>query len=522
MSGESESEEAAVPPAGVELTPAMEEARAKLQAEKMELQKLFNMGNFPAVLVKTEEALKWAKALPPVISTPEIVQLYVNASSALVQMSKTEDAEKYASSAVLQAEIAVTERPGQPQAIELLSIATGSKVIALLAGGKLDQATEAAEKALAMAENIYPKNDPRLHKSLRNYALCLDKKGDASNAEKNFLRAHTILGVTIGHNTPECQLLSEDLVNLHLRKGDLDKAESYARKNHKVLTEKGLAGRELAFLADAATRLATILVKKDQHAEAEPFLRETLSLREKLPGAHPLTVAFALVQLAGVMETQNKVTTEVEALLKRALDIFARTKGPNCPEVANTLTQLRSVSAKLAAAKQSRGGPELDNEDDDEGLQYRVTSESKPARSSAQKSSGVISEEDRKAMSRLPPNNPMACMELAGKFYEQGSFNGAEELLTRAHGMFLKAHGPDHPSTSAAQQNLAVVRNNRVQQLWMEVVAEEMERLALGDGKPDSTSGAIEATADNLDLEEKLLASGETEVEEKQSGCAIC
>lgn len=37
--------------------------------------------------------------------------------------------------------------------------------------------------------------------------------------------------------------------------------------------------------------------------------------------------------------------------------------------------------------------------------------------------------------------------------------------------------GQNHPSTQAAKQNLMIVRNNRLNQLWMQIVAEEVLRL---------------------------------------------
>ncbi|RYG61049.1 hypothetical protein EON64_18865, partial [archaeon] len=211
---------------------------ARLLAEKTEIQKSFNAGDFPTVLKRTEEALKLAKTLPPASSVPEVVQLHVNASSANLHMNNMEEAINQVNTAVLTAEIAVTERPGQPQPIELLTVALGGKIIALLTSGQVDSALECAERCVSLAESIYPKNDPRLHKSLRALGLTLEKKGDQAGAEKALLRGYTILSISVGVQCLEAQLLVEDLYNLCLRRGDLEAAERHVRKHHKAMAEK--------------------------------------------------------------------------------------------------------------------------------------------------------------------------------------------------------------------------------------------------------------------------------------------
>eukprot|EP01031_Cornospumella_fuschlensis_P033342 gene33342-40332_t len=123
---------------------------AKLMAEKTEIQKSFNSGDFATVLKRTEEALVLAKKLPPSSSVPEVVQLHVNASSANLHLNNMEEAVNQANAAVLTAEIAVAERPGQPQPIELLTVALGGKIVALITSEQVDSALELAERCVAL------------------------------------------------------------------------------------------------------------------------------------------------------------------------------------------------------------------------------------------------------------------------------------------------------------------------------------------------------------------------------------
>jgi hypothetical protein len=79
-----------------------------------------------------------------------------------------------------------------------------------------------------------------------------------------------------------------------------------------------------------------------------------------------------------------------------------------------------------------------------------------------------------KLISKLTNEDGIGRLELAGKFFETGRYNAAEGLLVEALEIFNRTNGANHATTQAAKQNLAVVRNNRIQQLWMEVVAEEV------------------------------------------------
>eukprot|EP01039_Chlorochromonas_danica_P000346 gene346-371_t len=492
-----------------------DDLQAKLAQEKAEIQKKFNSGDLEGAIQKSEEVIQLAKRLPSLQSQVEITQLYARMSSAFLHLNKNSEAEQAAASGELFAQLAVTERPGQGQAIELLTIALTTKVFALLANNKVNEAEETAQQALSHAESIFQKSDPRLHKTLRCLAMVYDRKGEVANAEKAFFRAYTILSISVGVQVTEAQLLAEDLVNLFLRHNDLEKAELYARKTYKGLIEKNLTGRELVFVAEAASRLASVLVRMQKYEEAEPFVQEALTIREeKLQPPHPLLIAYSLSQLAGVREAMGKVDQEVEALLLRAVDLFARVKGSTSQEVMNTLGQLRSVRSKLQ-------GKDVEVDEVDDGAQEeKGSNEQRPIRSPSPRSpapllSGAIGEAERRLMQRLPPDDAISRMGLANSFYDQGKFNAAEMMLVQALQIFEKTQ-ESASNIAAAKQNLSVVRNNRIQQLWTEVITEEVHFQA--EEEEERRKGG-ETT---LSAEEEAFLASISEPTPPSSSCAIC
>lgn len=484
---------------------ATSEPHAQLQALKGEIQKHFSMGDFDNAVKKSDEALQLAKTLPPLIAISETIQLHINLSTAFIHMNRASEAESHAEQAVKNAEIAVSQRPNQPQPIEVLSIALGSRAIAFITNNKTEEALESAQKSLTLAETIYPKNDPRLHKSLRTLGMIYDKKGDTNNAEVTLLKAYTIICLAGGPQTGEAQLLTEDLVGIYARKNDLENAEKYARKNYKGIKDKftSLQGTEKAILADSATRLANILLRKGDPIGAESLVEEALEIRQnkEFSSLNPVGIAFSLTQLVAIHELTNKLTEESEEMLKRALDIFSRVKGPNAPEVLNTINQMRNIRSKRiggggnspvnsGTSSGGKGGVLVEdvNDDDDEeaeevkgnGNNTKASSLTKQTASSSTKANRKpennfdITAEEKRRIDAIPANDGVSRMQLAGLMYEQNKFAAAELLLSQAYNIFLKQHGTEHDHTKAAKQNLGLVRNNRLNQLWMQVVSEEI------------------------------------------------
>lgn len=468
-----------------------EELMKALQDSKLELQRCFAQGNLDGVKEKSDKALEVIRQLPEPAATGETIQMHITLSTAFLHTGRIAESLSHAEESVRHAEINIAQRPNQPQPLDILSIALGVRVIALLNSGKTDAAFESAQRSLALAEAIYPKNDFRFHKSLRNLGLVLDRKGDSAEAEKSLLKAYTIICIHAGAQSPEAQMLTDDLVNLCARKPDLDGAEKYARSNYKKILESTLTEqKELLIKADSASRLGSILVKKSQFEEAEGLISDALSIREKAAQSptgnitiNPLGIAYSLAQLSGIQEQLNKLTDKTEENLMRALDIFANVKGQQSPEVINTLGQLRNVRAKRAGGSSTK-------EDD---IDYKVSGEnrsnsvSSPGQHTLSLDPFALTEEDRRRFASLPSDDGNSRMMLANAYFEQRKFLAANILLTEAHTLFLKSEGPTAKTTQAAKQNMMVSGFKRIEQLWMLTVREEV--LKLEDEVSTSSAG---------------------------------
>lgn len=322
----------------------------KIENIKNDTHKYFVAGDFENSVKNGLQALSLVKELPPVIASQEACQLHLNISTAYMQMKNIDLALEHTNLSVIEAEINSSLRPGNPQAIEILSITLGTKAFNLYNADKIDEADESAEKSLALSEKIYSKNDPRFQKILRIIASIRIKQNKLEEAEKFYLKAYTMLCLApqAGPQCTEAQAIIDDLCNLFInKKNDLITAEKYARSNYQALTDKQLDERGEIVLSDSASRMSMIMRKQNRLPEAEQYLKQALIIREeKLSRLSPVGIAYTLVQLASIEEAQGNYESEVEERLMKALEIFSRVKGQGCIEVQNTINQLRVLRSR--------------------------------------------------------------------------------------------------------------------------------------------------------------------------------
>eukprot|EP01038_Epipyxis_sp_PR26KG_P012372 gene12372-16595_t len=232
---------------------------------KSQTQKSFNSGNFQEAIEYGLQALELSKSLAPVQSVAECIQIHINLASSYLQIKSLVEAESHCSASIELSEKGFSVRTGErpnPQAVEILSISLGTKAIILLNmsieanGNTVDRVGEAntcAMRSLTLAESIYPKNDPRLFKSLRTLALVRDREKNFSDAEKLFFRAYTILCLGNGVESGETQALFEEMTQMLVRKGDESTAIKHATNNYKSLNDKlGEKSDDTMTVADAA------------------------------------------------------------------------------------------------------------------------------------------------------------------------------------------------------------------------------------------------------------------------------
>lgn len=88
--------------------------------------------------------------------------------------------------------------------------------------------------------------------------------------------------------------------------------------------------------------LGLLFFEQGLHAHAEPLIKRSLAIREKVLAPDNPDVATSLYLLATLHETQG-CHTQAEPLVKRCLAIWEKVLGPEHPEVASCLNLLATL-----------------------------------------------------------------------------------------------------------------------------------------------------------------------------------
>lgn len=281
------------------------------------------------------------------------------------------------------------------------------------------------------------------------------------------------------------------------------------------------------------------------------------------------------------------------------------TAGQNSPEVQNTLNQLRALRARrngstvsataFSASGSTTGLDGDDNEDEDDELQYTITDESKhrintpltgdklqfqrdsqsqlsssgsssstngPVQSSNSSSGSrglsstvpsnsmriasphsLLTDDEEVHSLRLTPGDSMSRLVKANEYFEQGRYSCADLLLSEAHQIISQQSGPHDSNLKAIQGNLNISRQNRINQLWLQVVAElvmTQEERSCGTStsssastqRQDAASHSQHSAADQSAIDDyagimgKSFSSDElafvSRTASSQSVCSIC
>jgi tetratricopeptide (TPR) repeat protein len=173
-------------------------------------------------------------------------------------------------------------------------------------------------------------------------------------------------------------------------------------------------------------QLGYYLTVRGHYSEAEPFLRQALSLREQQLGPEHPDTATSLYHLALLYYEQGK-DIEAEPLFLRALSIREQQLGPEHPETAMSLNSL--------------------------ALLYREQGKYMEAESLFQR---VLSIREQ----QLGPEHPDTAMSLNGlaRLYESwGRYAQAEAMVLRSLSVHERRLGPEHPDTAYSLHNLSLL-----------------------------------------------------------------
>jgi tetratricopeptide (TPR) repeat protein len=194
---------------------------------------------------------------------------------------------------------------------------------------KYDQASDLIARELRIMEREYGDNDPRLVPSLEQVARVLEAAAKYPDAEKFLTRAVAIREKASGPDSPDLVADLSQLARVNVAKHNLPASEGLYQRVLKIqLLKLSPNSPELLPTLDA---LATLTL--EQHRDAEPLLKQTLSIREGNLGPNHVDVAKNLDKL-GAIYTEQKRFVEAQKVSERSLFIWMK--------------ELKSGSAELA------------------------------------------------------------------------------------------------------------------------------------------------------------------------------
>ena len=258
------------------------------------------------------------------------------------------------------------------------------------------EATNVAERALALGTSAFGANDVRLADTLAALGgLAIDKENfkeatgyferalaalQAANAppsevasamdhlgdvygllgrfddgERLLKQGLDLLDRSLGRGAeaaPNYDKMLSDLGNLYSDAGRLTEAEAVMRRSLAITRMR--SGEAHPNVAAATGNLATVLEREARYAEAEKLYQQTLQAYERIYGPNHPTTAVGLNNLANAYSAQGR-NEAAAGLRERVLAIYERAFGPDSPDVGRALNNLANSYASLGRNDQALG-----------------------------------------------------------------------------------------------------------------------------------------------------------------------
>jgi CHAT domain-containing protein len=303
---------------------------------------------------------------------------------------------------------------------------------ALAAGvaGKYDDATQLAERALALGEKAAGRNGAGNNTGNNAYIgyllmrLASDQrsKGDYTNAEQTYQRAIAIDQTALGRQHPQTALALAGLGQLDMDRNDYADADRLMQEGLDI-TERTL-GREHPRVADCLLHLSQLHVQRKDMERALPELQRALTIAEKTLAADDFT-HIALLNNLGDLYIFLNDNERAEPLLERALALIEQKYGWEHPYVTNPVQNLAIIARQR---KQYERALELF---------WRAE---------------AVRE---KALGSRHPQTAALLINIANVYISEGQYTKGLELDQRALDVLETAAGPYHSLTLLALVNLA-------------------------------------------------------------------
>jgi tetratricopeptide (TPR) repeat protein len=207
---------------------------------------------------------------------------------------------------------------------------------------KYDQAADLIGRELRIMEREYGDNDPKLVPSLEQVARVLEAASKYPDAERFLTRAIAIREKASGGESAELAPDLTQLARVNVEKHNATGAEELYRRVLAIEQKKySVSSPELLPALDALAALAL-----EQHRDAEPLLKQTLSIREGNLGPNNIEVARNLDKLADIY-TEEKRFDEAQKVSERALFIWMKELKPGSAELAEKYERVAELYQAL-------------------------------------------------------------------------------------------------------------------------------------------------------------------------------
>ena len=302
-------------------------------------------------------------------------------------------------------------------------VSLSKEAVRLGQAGRYVEATEAAQRALDLAERQSRPEYPYIAIATGNLAHLYKSQGRYAEAETLYKRHLMICEKALGPDHAEVALTLNNLGHLYFfGQGRYVEAEPLL-KRALAIWEKTL-GPDRPEVATALDNLAQVYAHKAQYAAAEELYKRSLTIRQKALGVDHRDVNQSLNNLAALYERQGRYA-EAEPLYKRSLANFEKTLGPDHPDVGAVLNNLAQLQYNLG----------------------RFTD----AEVLFKRSIGIV----EKRFGPEHPNVAKGLNNLATVYLDWGRYVDAEPLYKRSLAIYEKALGPNNPDVAQVMSNLA-------------------------------------------------------------------
>eukprot|EP00729_Bicosta_minor_P020191 gene20191-biopygen3532 len=310
-----------------------------------------------------------------------------------------------------------------PNHIELGSTYNNMAIV-LEKQGKLDEAMEMYQKALAITIKALGPNHSSVGGTYNNMAVVLESQGKLDEAMEMYQKALAITIKALGPDHSDVGATYNNMASVLESQGKLDEAMEMYQKALAIRIKA--LGPDHSSVGDTYNNMASVLKRQGKLDEAMEMFQKALAIRIKALGPDHSDVGGTYNNMAVVLESQGKLDEAME-MYQKALAIKIKALGPDHSSVGDTYNN-------MAVVLKSQGNLDEAMEMYQKALAIKI-----------------------KALGPDHSDVGQTYNNMAIVLQSQGQLDEAMEMYQKALAIKIKALGPDHSSVGATYNNMAVV-----------------------------------------------------------------